>query len=230
MRSWEELPDIMRIPEVKEYYDYLSRKKFSLVLKRIFDIVFASVMLVMLSPVFIVLSVVIKIDSPGKIFFRQERVTQYGKIFRIHKFRTMISKTEGSKLTLKDDSRITRTGKFIRRWHLDEIAQLLDILEGNMSFVGTRPEVPRYVQHYTPEMLATLLLPAGITSEASIMYQQKEAEILSSVKKTDVEKIYIENIMPEKMKYNLVAIKKFSFTGEIILMLKTAITVFFGKG
>ena len=228
MKEWKELPDFIRVPEVREYYDCLARKKFSLALKRGFDVCAAALAIAALSPLFVVLPVVIMLDSRGGVFFRQERVTQYGKIFRIHKFRTMISDADkkGCELTTKNDSRITRSGKYLRKWHLDEIPQLIDILQGNMSFVGTRPEVPRYVEHYTPEMRATLLLPAGITSEASIIYQQKEAEILSTVHPDDRERVYIDEILPEKMTYNLVGIQHFSFWGDICLMIKTAVYIF----
>ena len=228
MRKWEELPDFMRVPEVREYYDSLAHKHFSLAMKRGFDLIAAAALTVILSPLLVVLPVIIMLDSRGGVFFRQERVTQYGKIFQIHKFRTMFSDADkrGVELTSKNDSRITRTGKYLRKWHLDEIPQLIDILQGNMSFVGTRPEVPKYVRHYTPEMTATLLLPAGITSEASIIYQQKEAEILSTVPPEDKERVYIDEILPEKMKYNLAGIKRFSFWGEVMLMLKTVTSVF----
>lgn len=228
MRKWEELPGFMRVPEVRDYYDYLSGKRTSLILKRAFDITAASLLGVILSPLFVALPVIIRLDSKGDVFFRQTRVTQYGKIFRIHKFRTMVSDAEsrGVKLTSKNDSRITRAGSFLRKYHLDEIPQLIDILQGNMTFVGTRPEVPKYTAHYTPEMNAVFLLPAGITSEASIIYQQREAEILSKVAPEERERVYIDEILPEKMKLNLAGIKHFSFWGEIMLMLKTFASVF----
>ena len=228
MRKWDELPDSLRLPEVREYYDYLAGRRAGLLLKRVFDLCAASLMMIILSPLFVILAAVILLDSRGGVFFRQERVTQYGEIFRIHKFRTMISDADkrGFSLTTKHDSRITRAGKYIRRWHLDEIPQLIDILQGNMSFVGTRPEVPEYVRHYTPEMMATLLLPAGITSKASIIWQKKEAELLGTVKPQDTEKFYIEHILPEKMKYNLESIKNFTFWGDISLMLKTTLSLF----
>ena len=222
--KWEKLPPEMQNEEVRKYYDILAKKKGSLVMQRIFDIVFSLLMLVILSPVFLVLAIAIKIDSPGPVFYRQERVTQYGKKFRIHKFRTMVQDADkGSQVTVGNDSRVTRVGKLIRKCRLDEISQLIDVLQGNMTFVGTRPEVPKYVEHYTPEMMATLLLPAGVTSIASIYYKD-EAELLDAAEDTD--KVYIEKILPGKMYYNLKSIKEYSFfRGVIGTMFKTVFAV-----
>ena len=221
---WEELPKYMQNKEVKAYYDLLVVRKKSLILKRIFDVVAALILLVLLLPVFLVLVIAIKIDSPGPIFFRQVRITQCGREFKIFKFRTMVVDAEklGTQVTVKDDIRITRVGKIIRKYRLDEICQLIDILRGTMSFVGTRPEVPKYVQQYTPEMLATLLLPAGVTSKASIYYRDED-EILASA--SDADRTYIEEILPQKMRYNLEAIKEFSILQEIKIMLKTVFAV-----
>lgn len=223
-REWNELPKGLRVPEVREYYDILSKKKFSLRMKRCFDVVVATVMLVCLSPIMLMIALAIVLDSPGGVFYRQERVTQYGKIFRIHKFRTMVSNADkiGTQVTVEHDNRITKIGNVLRKYRLDEIPQLIDILEGNMSFVGTRPEVIKYIKAYTPEMRATLLLPAGITSETSILYKD-EAEILSDVE--DVDRIYVEKVLPEKMKYNLECIKRFSFISDIDTMLSTILAV-----
>ena len=224
LRKWEDLPKEMQIPEVKEYYDLLSKKKFQLVLKRIFDIVVSFILLTLLSPLFIILAIAIKLDSKGPVFYRQTRVTQYGEEFRIFKFRSMVTDADkGSLLTVGGDSRITKTGKFIRKYKLDEFSQLIDVLRGTMTFVGTRPEVPRYVEKYTPEMMATLLLPAGITSEASVYYKD-ENELLDAAE--DVEKTYLEVVLPDKMKYNLAAIKSFSFIDDIKVMILTALAVF----
>lgn len=223
-REWEELPEDLQVPEVREYYDILSKKKFSLKLKRCFDVVLASVMLVCLSPIMLVISVAIVVDSPGGIFYCQERVTQYGKIFRIHKFRTMVSNADkiGTHVTVENDNRITKIGSVLRKYRLDEIPQLLDVLNGSMSYVGTRPEVPKFVEQYTSKMKATLLLPAGITSEASIRYKD-EAELLYGVE--DVDKVYVEQVLPRKMKYNLLVIEKFSFLGDIATMFRTVFAV-----
>ena len=194
-------------------------------MKRIFDIVLAIIILIILSPLFIVLSIAVKIDSNGPIMFRQTRVTQYGKRFKIFKFRTMVDNADkiGSQITTKNDKRVTRVGKILRKYRLDEIPQLFNIIAGDMSFVGTRPEVPKYVEKYTEEMMATLLLPAGVTSEASIQYKDEEL-FLSEV--NDVDVIYINKVLPEKMKYNLKSIREFSLLSDIRTMFKTLITVF----
>ena len=128
----------------------------------------------------------------------------------------------GSAVTVSGDNRITPTGAFLRKYRLDELPQVFDILSGNMSFVGTRPEVVKYVKKYKPEYFATLLLPAGITSEASIKYKD-EAELLDAAE--DVDEVYITKVLPEKMKYNLSSIRKFSFLGEIATMIKTVFAV-----
>ena len=224
MRKWEEIPDFMRIPEVRPYYDALKKKRASLIVKRMFDIVCSGILLVVMSPVFAVLAIAIKFDSPGPVFYRQERVTQYGRIFRIHKFRTMVNHADkiGSAVTVSGDSRITSTGVFLRKYRLDEIGQLIDVLVGDMTFVGTRPEVKKYVDQYKPVMRATLLLPAGVTSEASIRYKD-EAELLNAAK--DVDWVYVEQVLPAKMKYNLECVRKFSFRKDIQTMVKTVVAV-----
>ena len=214
----------MQTEEVRYYYDILCKKKFSLMLKRLFDIIISAVMLVVLSPLFLILSIAIKLDSPGPVFYRQERVTAYGKRFRIHKFRTMVNGADkkGSLVTVNNDNRITRVGRIIRKCRLDEISQLIDVFVGNMTFVGTRPEVVKYVDKYTSEMLATLLLPAGITSEASILYKDED-KLLDGA--DDVDKVYIERVLPGKMYYNLRSIKKFNFLRDIATMFKTVFAV-----
>lgn len=224
LRKWEDLPSDMQIPEVKEYYDLLQKKKAQLVLKRVFDVVVSFLLLALLSPVFIILAIAIKLDSKGPVFYRQTRVTQYGEEFRIFKFRSMVTDADkGSLLTVGGDSRITRVGKIIRKFKLDELSQLIDVLRGTMTFVGTRPEVPKYVAKYTPEMMATLLLPAGITSEASVYYKD-ENELLDAAE--DVEKTYLEVVLPDKMKYNLAAIRSFSFIDDIKVMILTVLAIF----
>ncbi len=218
--KWEQLPGQLQTEAVRKYYDALNKKKASLVFKRVFDILVSLVLLVLLSPVFLILAIAIKVDSPGPVFYRQERVTQYGKHFKIHKFRTMVQNADrGSQVTVGNDSRITKVGAVIRKCRLDEISQLLDVLQGTMTFVGTRPEVPKYVAAYTPEMMATLLLPAGITSEASIYYKD-EAELLDAAEDTD--KVYVEEILPGKMYYNLKSIERFGFFRDIQVMFMTA--------
>lgn len=224
MRKWKDLPEFMKCAEVKEYYDILSKKKISLALKRAFDIVAGIGVLAVTAIPMLVIGVKIATESKGGVFYRQERVTTYGKKFKIHKFRTMVANADqiGSAVTVSGDSRITPTGAFLRKYRLDELPQVFDILSGNMSFVGTRPEVVKYVKKYKPEYLATLLLPAGITSEASIRYKD-EAELLDAA--TDVDKVYVNDVLPGKMKYNLESIKKFSFCREILTMFRTVFAV-----
>ena len=224
LKKWDDLPDFMKCDEVREYYQILQKKKYSLILKRIFDLVCASIMLIILAIPMLVIAVLIKLDSPGPVFYRQERVTQYGRKFRIHKFRTMVANADqiGTAVTVGNDSRITRVGAEIRDYRIDELPQLIDVLVGDMSFVGTRPEAVKYVKKYTKEMRATLLLPAGITSEASIRYKD-EADLLDGAK--DVDKVYVEQVLPEKMKWNLNSIKKFSPFLELEIMVKTIKTV-----
>lgn len=224
LRKWEDLPAFMKCDEVKEYYDILAKKRISLTLKRTFDVIVAVIMLLILAIPMLVIAIMIKLDSPGPIFYRQERITTYGKKFRIHKFRTMVNNADkiGTAVTVGGDSRITKVGAKIRDYRLDELPQLIDVLLGDMSFVGTRPEATKYVKKYSKKMFATLLLPAGITSEASIRYKD-EAKLLDNV--DDVDKVYIEQVLPEKMKYNLLSIKKFSFLGEIVTMFRTVFAV-----
>ena len=224
LKKWEQLPEQLQTQEVRPYYELLRKKRGSLFLKRIFDVVVSAVMLVVLSPVFLILAIAIKLDSPGPVFYRQVRVTQYGKRFRIFKFRTMVSNADkiGTQVTVGNDSRITRVGKLIRKCRLDEVSQLIDVFRGTMTFVGTRPEVPKYVDSYTPEMLATLLLPAGVTSLASIMYKDED-ELLSGAE--DVDASYVQKVLPGKMRYNLRSLKTFSFFGDIKLMFMTVFAV-----
>ncbi len=224
MRKWENLPEDMQVEEVKKYYNILQKHKGSLLLKRIFDIIAAGLLLILLSPILLILSVWIKADSKGPVFFRQVRVTQYGKTFRIFKFRTMVNHADkmGTQVTTKGDARVTKAGKALRGCRLDELPQLLNILTGDMTFVGTRPEVEKYVVHYTNEMKATLLLPAGVTSLASIEYKDEE-RLLESADNAD--QVYIETILPEKMAYNLRAIENFSFWQDIKTMIATVVAV-----
>ena len=223
--KWELLPQEMQTEEVREYYDILKKKKCGLFFKRTFDIFVSLLMLIILSPLFLILAIAIKIDSKGPVFYRQERVTQYGKKFRIFKFRTMVVNADkiGTQITVNNDSRITRVGKFLRKTRLDEISQLIDVLRGALTFVGTRPEVNKYVQQYTNEMKATLLLPAGITSEASIRYKD-ESELLNTAGE-DADKVYVEKILPSKMKYNLHSLRTFGFWKDIKIMCMTVFAV-----
>lgn len=224
LRKWDDLPDFMKTEEVRPYYEVLRKKRISLVLKRAMDLIGGIVLLVLLAIPMVIISVLIKIDSPGPVFYRQERVTTYGKHFKIHKFRTMVSNADkiGTAVTVGNDSRITKVGAKLRGCRLDELPQVLDLISGDMSFVGTRPEAVKYVEKYKPEYMATLLLPAGITSEASIRYKD-EAELLEVA--DDVDKVYIEKVLPGKMKFNLQSIKDFSFIREIATMFRTVFAV-----
>ena len=224
LREWNDLPKYMRNKDVKVYYDILKSRHTSLLLKRIFDFTAAFFMIIMLLPVFLIIGVAIKIDSKGPIMFRQVRVTQYGRKFKIFKFRTMVENADkiGAQLTTNKDPRVTKVGEFLRKFRIDEFPQLFNIVIGDMSFVGTRPEVVKYVKGYTGEMMATLLLPAGITSEASIRYKD-EQELLSNA--DNVDEVYINKVLPEKMEYNLKSLKNFSFLQDITTMIKTVIAV-----
>lgn len=224
LKKWDELPENMKNKSVRPYYDLLYKKRISLVTKRVFDVVVAIIAFIILSPIFIILSLAIKIDSKGPVMFRQIRVTQYGKNFRIFKFRTMVNNADkiGTQVTTKNDTRVTRVGKILRKLRLDEIPQLFNIIIGDMSFVGTRPEVVKYVEKYTDEMMATLLLPAGVTSEASIQY--KDEELLLSIA-DDANETYVYEVLPKKMKYNLKSIEEFNFFSDIKTMVKTVLAV-----
>lgn len=220
LTKWEDLPNQMKNEYVLKYYNILEKRKLSLVLKRMFDLVGAIIIFIVLIPVFILISFAIKIDSKGPVIFKQVRVTTYGKQFKIFKFRTMVNDADriGSQVTTNNDIRVTKIGKFLRKLRLDEIPQLINIITGDMTFVGTRPEVTKYVENYTDEMWATLLLPAGVTSEASIQYKNEE-KLLENAQ--DADKTYIYEILPEKMKYNLDSIEKFSFFNDIKIMFRT---------
>ncbi|MFR3736542.1 MULTISPECIES: sugar transferase [Anaerococcus] len=224
MKKWDDLPLEMRKDEILSYYKILKKKQVSLFLKRIFDIIMSLILIIILFPLLIILAILIKRDSKGEIIYKSTRITQYNKEFQIYKFRTMVKDADkiGSQVTVGNDNRITKIGKTLRKYRLDEIPQLFNILKGDMSFVGTRPESPYYVKHYTNEMYATLLLKAGVTSETSIEYKD-EANLLRD--ETDTDKIYIEKILPEKMKYNLKSVRDFSLAKDIKTMIKTVIAV-----
>lgn len=224
LKKWESLPENMKSREVYEYYLALKKKTAMLFFKRLADIVISLVLLILLLPLFLILSLMIKIDSRGPVFYRQERITQYGKKFRIHKFRTMrVDADKGSLVTLSDDERITGVGRLIRKCRLDELSQLIDVLFGSMTLVGTRPEVARYVEEYTPEMMATLLLPAGITSEASVYYKD-EAEMLDGAEDADL--VYVRDILPKKMAHNLNGLKKCGFIYDMRVVFMTVLCMF----
>lgn len=224
LREWEDLPVFMKCDEVRVYYDILTKKKIQLKLKRLFDIIVGILLLIVLAIPMTMIAVMIKLDSKGPVFYRQERITAYGKKFKIHKFRTMVNNAEktGAAVTVRGDARITRMGSKIRDLRLDELPQLLDVLAGDMSFVGTRPEAVKYVEKYKPAYYATLLLPAGITSEASIRYKD-EGRLLEAA--DDVDRVYVEEVLPAKMAWNLSSVEKFMFLGEIATMFRTLLAV-----
>lgn len=224
MRKWEHLPQELQKEEIKPYYKALKSKGFSLFLKRVFDIFASAFLIVLLSPVMLVLTILIKCDSSGPVFYKSTRVTRYNKDFTILKFRTMTADADkkGSLITVSGDNRITKIGAKIRGSRLDEIPQLFNVLMGDMSFVGTRPEVRRYVDMYTSEMLATLLLPAGITSKASLAFKNEDEKMSALIKAgLSVDEAYVNHILPEKMKINLEYINNFSFLEDISTCIKT---------
>jgi lipopolysaccharide/colanic/teichoic acid biosynthesis glycosyltransferase len=220
LRAWNELPEKMRTREVRRYYNILVRQTGWFKVKRMMDVTVSSVMLVFLAIPMAVIAVMIKLDSEGPVFFRQERVTQYGRIFKIYKFRTMVENAQqlGTQVTVAEDARITRVGKVLRRYRMDEFPQLFNILAGDMTLVGTRPEVIKYVKCYTPEMYATLLLPAGLTSRTSIAYKDED-KLLTDAK--DADKTYVEEILPVKMKYNLESLRRFGVMEDATVMWNT---------
>lgn len=224
LREWEKLPVFLRLEEVRPYYDILYERRGQLAVKRIFDFLMAGILLIILAIPMAGIALIIRMDSPGAAFYRQERITAYGRKFRIHKFRTMTAGADrsGTQVTVMGDTRVTRVGTVLRKYRLDELPQLIDVLNGSMSFVGTRPEVPKYVEHYTRRMRATLLLPAGITSEASIRYKD-EARLLDGAE--NVDKIYVEKVLPGKMKWNLWALERFSLWNEAKVLGRTVAAV-----
>lgn len=224
LRAWDDLPKEMKTEAVRPYYEKLQKHQISLILKRLFDIIVSLIMLLILWPIMVIIALIIRLDSPGPSLFLQERVTTYGKRFKIWKFRTMVSGADkkGTAVTVSGDSRITKVGAFLRKVRLDELPQLVNILIGDMSFVGTRPEVVKYVEKYQPEFYATLLLPAGVTSEASIRYKD-ENKLLAQA--DDVDRVYIEEVLPAKMVWNLESIERFRFLREILTMIRTVFAV-----
>ena len=208
LRKWEELPDFMKTEAVRPYYDILSKKKKALMVKRVFDIVMAASLLIILSPIMFVIAIAVKLDSKGEVFFRQERVTQYGKIFRIYKFRTMVVDAEklcGARLASEHDPRITKVGKFLRACRMDELPQLINILKGEMSIVGPRPERPELaeeIEKEMPEFALRLKVKAGLTGYAQFYGKY--------------------NTTPyDKLKLDLTYIRNYSFILDLKLMLLT---------
>lgn len=224
MRSWDELPEKMQNDEVRYYYDILCKKERALKAKRFFDFSLAMVLSILLLPIMVIIAIMIKTDSKGPVFYRQVRVTAWGRKFKIYKFRTMVQNADkiGSQITSREDVRITKVGKLIRKVRLDEIPQLFNVLTGDMSFVGTRPEVPKYVVHYDNRMLATLLMPAGITSRASIEFKDEDVLLAGA---EDIDEAYIRKVLPAKMAYNLKELECFSLLRDLYTMILTVFAV-----
>ena len=227
LRPWRLLPDEMRTKEVRKYYNILMKHRMWLKVKRAFDVVVAGIMLAVLIIPMGIIALAIRLDSPGPVFFRQARVTQYGKIFRIYKFRTMVDNASklGAAVTVDNDSRITKVGAFLRKYRMDEFPQLFNILAGDMTLVGTRPEVPKYFKKYTKEMYATLLLPAGLTSRTSIAYKDEDKLLGKAVDEESTDNIYINEVLPAKMRYNLESMKHFGVQADASVLWDTFTSV-----
>ena len=227
LRPWRLLPYEMRTKEVRKYYNILMKHRMWLKVKRAFDVVVAGIMLAVLIIPMGIIALAIRLDSLGPVFFRQARVTQYGKIFRIYKFRTMVDNASklGAAVTVDNDSRITKVGAFLRKYRMDEFPQLFNILAGDMTLVGTRPEVPKYVKKYTKEMYATLLLPAGLTSRTSIAYKDEDKLLGKAVDEESTDNIYINEVLPAKMRYNLESMKHFGVQADASVLWDTFTSV-----
>lgn len=222
LKPFENLPDEFKNDEVKFYYDILDKKRKSLLVKRIADIVLSLIMIVLLAIPMLIIALIIKCSSKGPVLYKQERVTTYGRKFKILKFRTMkVGADKAGLLTTENDDRITGIGKVLRKLRLDELPQIFHVLSGKMSIVGTRPEVTKYVDKYTPQMYATLLMPAGVTSLASIKFKDEDRILGEISDPQKVDEIYMNEILPKKMIYNLKYIERFDFKRDIYLMYKT---------
>lgn len=197
-------------------------KKFNQIIKRVCDFILSLIGIIVLSPIFIIVSIAIKLDSKGKILFLQKRVGRYGKEFNIYKFRTMVSDAErlGKQITVGNDNRITKVGAFLRKYKIDELPQLFNVLKGDMSLVGPRPEVPKYVKLYSDEQKKVLNVRPGITDMASLRYKD-ENEILGKV--DNPEEYYINVIMKDKLKLNLEYIEKSNIFFDLYLIIKTVL-------
>ncbi|NCA91676.1 sugar transferase [bacterium] len=202
------------------YRDKVKKKRITRFFKRIFDISAAFIGIAVFLPLFLVVAILISSESKGGVFYRQVRIGKDGKPFRIMKFRTMVADADkkGLAITVGADSRITKTGKFLRASKIDELPQLFNVFVGQMSFVGPRPEVKKYVDMYDETQKAVLLVRPGITEYASIVYCEENALLQDSV---DPEATYINEIMPRKLEMNLNYIKSFSFIGDIGIIIKT---------
>ncbi len=204
----------------------ISNTNLNITIKNIFDFIFGLIGLIILSPIILIISIIVKMTSDGPVFFLQKRVGLNGKPFSIFKFRTMVdnAENEGLKITTDSDERITKVGSFLRKFKLDELPQIFNILNGDMSFVGPRPEVPKYVSLYTLEQRRVLTVKPGVTDLASIIFKN-ENELLGQSE--DPERTYIEKIMPEKLRINLEYVENISLFNDIRLIFKTIKEVFF---
>ena len=202
----------------------LEKRKVHLALKRLMDVVISGGALLVIWPVLLLIALAIRIDDPGPVFYRQVRVGKDGKEFRIYKFRTMVvdADKKGLAITVGRDNRITRVGRILRKTKLDELAQLINVFTGEMSFVGPRPEVPKYVNLYTPYQRQVLLVRPGITDYASIAYRN-ENDLLEGAE--DPERMYIETIMPDKIELNMKYLHEISPLADIRLIISTIIAV-----
>ncbi len=223
--NYQELPQTMKNEKVKFYLERLNRRRISLAGKRLFDIVVSFLILAVLSPFLLILAIAIKLDSKGPVFYRQVRVGRYNRDFKIFKFRTMVQDADrvGPPLTVGDDPRVTRVGRLIRKLRLDEFSQLLNVLGGSMSLVGPRPEVRKYVDVYTPEYMATLLVRPGITATSSIAFKDEDKLLNSG---GNPEEIYVKQILPPKMELNLQYLNKVSVWNDLKIMFQTVTAVF----
>lgn len=223
---FEQLPDEFRCDAVKKYYDIIKEKKRSLIVKRVFDVAVSLVLIIILILPILIIAAAVKLTSRGPVLYKQERVTTYNRTFKIYKFRTMVVNADkiGTLVTTNKDPRVTSVGHMLRKYRLDELPQVFNVLKGDMSIVGTRPEVRKYVERYEPEMYATLLMPAGITSLASIKFKNEERLLETS---RNVDDDYINVVLPKKMRYNLLYLKNFGFRNDLYLMLKTVKEVVF---
>jgi lipopolysaccharide/colanic/teichoic acid biosynthesis glycosyltransferase len=224
-KIYSSLPDNFHTELIKSYCDYLAKKQVALFFKRVFDIFTSFIFIVLLFIPMFVVAILVKTTSKGPVLYKQVRVTRYGKDFKILKFRTMVNNADkkGPSITILNDSRVTKVGKFLRKIRFDETPQLFNVIKGEMSFVGPRPEVPTYVEHYSNEMNITLLMKAGITCPASIAFRDEEKILNQS---NDYDQTYINRILPIKAKYNIDYVKKFSFFGDCKIMFDTFLVVF----
>lgn len=220
--KWENLPESLKTKEVRPYYDILKIRFPARLFKRAFDITASIILIILLLPPMFIIGLAVKCDSVGPAIYKGRRITRYGRPFTIYKFRTMKHQNRGSDLTAAEDERITKLGKILRPYRLDELPQLFNVLKGEMSFVGPRPETEVFVKKYSGEMPATLLVRAGITSNASILYKNEDELLKEYLKKgVSSEEAYIKYILPEKMKLNLDYIKNFGFFSDILICIKT---------